>query len=113
MPHTDAVSMSLRAVACASPATLCAPTLARRRPGESRFARPVATITWLVVAWQKRIAQALSWRAAAAAPRIRKDIEVRAIEERYSKAVDHGDIERLERAFDRREAEGMRTWDWR
>ena len=113
MPHTDAVSMSLHTVACASPAALCAPTLGRRRRGESRFARPVATITWWVVAWQRRIARTLSWRGTPATPRVRKDIEVRAIEERFAQAVDHGDIERLERAFDRREAEGMRTWDWR
>ena len=113
MPHTDAVSMSLRTMACASPATPCTPALGRRRRGESRFARPVATITGWVVAWQKRIAQTISWRSSPAVPCIRKDIEVRAIEERFAQAVDHGDIERLERAFDRREAEGMRTWDWR
>ena len=106
MPHTDAVSMSLHTVACAQ-------GLARRRPGESRFARPVATISWWFIAGHRRIARALSWRAAPAAPRTAKDIEARAIEERFAKATDHGDVERLERAFDRREAEGMRTWDWR
>ena len=41
---------------------------------------------------------------------IRQDMEVRAIEDAMRHAVDHADLERMERAYDRRGAGG---WNWR
>jgi hypothetical protein len=43
----------------------------------------------------------------------RKDWELRLEEERYLRAADAPDLERMERAFDRRDAGGVRDWDWR
>lgn len=88
MPHLD--SLTLRA------------TFAR--DGQSRFAQPVAAITafvqrWLTAPWHVR-----------PVPRIRQDLEVRAVEDAMGRAVDHADLERLERAYDRRDAGG---WNWR
>ena len=97
MPHLHADTLSLPA-AC-------------HRPGESRFARPVAAITAAVEKVRAGVAQALALRTAPTPPRIRQDLEVRALEERFARATDHGDLERMERAFDRREAD--RAWDWR
>ncbi|MFO1303084.1 MAG: hypothetical protein U1F54_05090 [Burkholderiales bacterium] len=88
MPHVDAFTLR--------------PYFARN--GQSRFARPVAAIT----AFVKRVIAAPS--PAPAAPRIRQDMEVRAIEDAMRHAVDHADLERMERAYDRRDAGG---WNWR
>jgi hypothetical protein len=88
MPHLDALTLRV--------------TFAR--DGQSRFARPVAAIT----AFVRRMLDA-PW-ATPAAPRIRQDLEVRAIEEAMGRAVDHADLERMERAYDRRDAGG---WNWR
>lgn len=97
MPHTHAETLSL-------PVTY-------RRAGESRFARPVAAITAVVKSARVKLAEMVTLRTTAAVPRIRQDIEVRALEERFAQATDHGDLERMERAFERREAD--RAWDWR
>jgi hypothetical protein len=43
----------------------------------------------------------------------RKDWEMRLQEEHYARATDAHDLERMERAFDRRDAGGVREWDWR
>ncbi|MFO1302454.1 MAG: hypothetical protein U1F54_01910 [Burkholderiales bacterium] len=88
MPHLDALTLRL--------------TFAR--DGQSRFARPVAAVTSLVQRWFT------APRHAPAAPRIRQDVEVRAIEDAMRHAVDHADLERMERAYDRRDAGG---WNWR
>lgn len=87
------------------------PLPAYRRPGESRFAQPVAAITAAVDKVRARIAQVVALRTTPTPPRIRQDLEVRALEERFARATDHGDLERMERAFDRRD--GDRAWDWR
>jgi hypothetical protein len=88
MPHLDA--LTLRA------------TFARN--GQSRFAGPVAAITafvhhWLAAPWHSR-----------SAPRIRQDIEVRALEERFGRAADIAEFTRMERDFEARDAGG---WNWR
>jgi hypothetical protein len=43
----------------------------------------------------------------------RQDWELRQQEERLAHAADLHDVERMERAFDRRDAGGVRDWDWR
>ncbi len=86
--------------------------------GESRFARPVAAITaaarrWtevLAKRWPQTLARPLGMPAA---PRIRQDIEVRALEETFGRAADFADFQAMERDFERREAGGVRSWDWR
>lgn len=97
MPHTHADTLSL-------PVTY-------RRAGESRFARPVAAITAVVQNVRAKLAEVVAQHTGPVVPRIRQDIDVRALEERFAQATDHGDLERMERAFDRRE--GDRAWDWR
>jgi hypothetical protein len=47
------------------------------------------------------------------APRIRQDLEVRELEERFAHAHDHADLERMERDFNRRDGGGLPMWDWR
>ncbi len=93
MPHIDTLSLF-------SPWTAA---------GQSRFARPVAAITGLV----QRLGSALSRRPDPARPRIRQDLDVRRAEVHFSSATDLADLERMERDWDRRDAGGMRTWDWR
>ena len=88
MPHLDA--LTLRA------------TFARN--GQSRFARPVAKITALV-----RRFLATPWHAPAT-PRIRQDLDVRAMEERFGRAADIAEFTRLERDFEARDAG---AWNWR
>lgn len=73
--------------------------------GESRFARPVAAVTAFV--------RGLVASHLAPAPRIRQDLEVRDLEERFSRASDHGDLERMERDFNRRDGGGLPMGDWR
>ena len=87
MPHLDA--LTLRA------------TFARN--GQSRFARPVATIT----AFVRRFAA--PWHVPSP-PRIKQDIEVRAMEERFGRAADIAEFTRMERDFEARDAGG---WNWR
>lgn len=99
MPHLNADTLSLRNAAV--------------RHGESRFARPVAIITCYARSLRDKIAGAFVMPAAPAAPRIRQDMDVRALEEALAHAADHGDIERIQRAFDRREAEGVHIGNWR
>jgi hypothetical protein len=85
-------------------------SLMLRSPFHSPFARPVAAITRFV----KRLGDALAHAGAQPPkPRIRQDLDVRRYEDQYARAIDHADLERMERAFDRREAEGLRMWDWR
>jgi hypothetical protein len=43
----------------------------------------------------------------------RREWELRQQEERYARATDLQDLERMERAFDRRDAGGVRDWEWR
>jgi hypothetical protein len=43
----------------------------------------------------------------------RKEWELRRQEEHYARAADLQDLERMERAFDRRDAGGVREWEWR
>lgn len=97
MPHLDASLFSFRHVFL--------------RDGESRFARPVAAITCIARQMQERLAWVLHGNPAQAAPRARIDRVVRTQDERFAGAVDHADVERIARAFDRREPEGMRRWD--
>ena len=78
--------------------------------GESRFARPVATATAFVSRWTDALRAPFH---APAKPRVRQDIEVRAIEARFGQASDLPDLERMERAYDRRDAGGTGGWDWR
>jgi hypothetical protein len=44
------------------------------------------------------------------APRIKQDLEVRALEERFGRAADIAEFTRLERDFEARDAGG---WNWR
>lgn len=99
MPHTHAEPFSLRSVFMSN--------------GESRFARPVATITSYALLLRDRVANAFAAQAAPPARRIRQDMDVRALEEDLARAADHGHVERIQRAFDRREAEGVHIGDWR
>lgn len=87
MPHIDA--LMLRA------------TFAH--DGQSRFARPVAAITGFV----RRLAK--PWQVPAS-PRIKQDLEVRALEERFGRAADIAEFTRMERDFETRDAGG---WNWR
>jgi hypothetical protein len=91
MPHLDA---------------MCLPTPSIKK-GESRFAKPVAAITDFV----RRFA-AKPFHGPGK-PRIRQDLEVRALEEYFGRASDFADFERLERDYERRDCGGMRSWDWR
>lgn len=91
MPHLDAL-------------TLRNSWTSRRR--YSPFARPVAAITAFVRGWTDAL-------RAPAKPRLRQDVEVRAIEERFGRASDLPDLERMERAYGRRDAGGTGSWDWR
>jgi len=77
--------------------------------GRSRFARPVAAITSFV----RGLASGLAHQLPPARPRIRQDLDVRHAEVHFSSATDLADLERMERDWDRRDAGGMRTWDWR
>ncbi len=43
----------------------------------------------------------------------RREWELRQQEERYARATDLQELERMERAFDRRDAGGVRDWEWR
>jgi hypothetical protein len=97
MPHLD--SILLRTPFAAS--------------GQSRFARPVAAVTVLARRLARALARAGAQPPKAPTPRIRQDLEVREIEEHYSRATDLADLERMERAYDRRDAGGMRSWDWK
>ena len=99
MPHLHADTLSLRNVFM--------------RHGESRFARPVAIITGFALSLRAAVAGSIADRSEPVVPRIRQDMDVRALEEQLAHAADHGDIERMQRAFERREAEGVHTWDWR
>lgn len=99
MPHMHADTLLMRIPA--------------RQRGESRFARPVATVTCAILGLRNWALEALAAPSGVAAPRIRQDLEVRALEEKFAHAADHGELERMERAFDRREAEGVHTWDAR
>jgi hypothetical protein len=64
--------------------------------GESRFTRPVAAIT----AFVQRLAA--RWHDMPPAPRARREREIRALEEEFARATDHADLERRQRAYDRR-----------
>jgi hypothetical protein len=92
MPHLDALTLSLTS------------------RGQSRFARPVAAATALISRWTDALRAPFH---APAKPRVRQEIEVRAIEERFGRASDLPDLERMERAYDRRDAGGTGAWDWR
>ena len=94
MPHLDALSLRT-------------PFTSR---GQSRFARPVAAITAFVRHWTRAMGKPFN---APATPRIRQDLEVRALEEYFGRASDFADFERMERDYERRDAGGMRSWDWR
>ena len=88
MPHLDALTIRL--------------TFARN--GQSRFARTVAAITGHI---RRRLVA--PWHAPAA-PRIRQDLEVRAMEDRFGRAADIAEFTRLERDFEARDAG---AWNWR
>ena len=64
----------------------------------------MATIT----AWVRRWL-ASPWHVPSA-PRIRQDLEVRAMEERFGRAADIAEFTRLERDFEARDAA---AWNWR
>lgn len=88
-------------------------TLSLRTPlstrGDSRFARPVAAIT----AFVRRLARRAALAHDPVTPRIRQDLDVRELEERFAHAHDHGDLERMERDFNRRDGGGLPMGDWR
>ncbi|MFO1315519.1 MAG: hypothetical protein U1F58_07925 [Burkholderiales bacterium] len=65
---------------------------------ESPFAQPVAAVTALV-------ARAFRSR--------RIPSEVRDVEAAHARAADHGDLERIQRDWDRRDGGGVRSWEWR
>jgi hypothetical protein len=76
--------------------------------GESRFARPVAAITGFVRRWTGATGKAFN---AAKTPRIRQDLETRALEDYFGRASDFADFGRMERDHERRDAGGIRSWD--
>jgi hypothetical protein len=77
---------------------------------QSPFARPVAAITALAQRLVRALARDNGLAPGPAAPRIRQDLEVRQLEERFTQARHHGDVERMEREFDRREGWGFPMW---
>ncbi|MCC6197118.1 MAG: hypothetical protein IT518_21895 [Burkholderiales bacterium] len=78
---------------------------------ESPFARPVAAITAFL---RGLLARPFAPRCGdPVAPRTRQDLEVRTIEERFAHAHGHADLERMERAFNRRDGGGLPMGDWR
>lgn len=87
--------------------------------GTSPFARPVAAITTLVRSLPARAAAAFTrWNAGRNAQPgdhwyARPDWEMRKQEERYARATDLAELEGMERAFDRREGDSLRNWEWR
>lgn len=85
-------------------------TLSLRTPlsRESPFARPVAAITALFARLARR-----DGSAPGGAARIRQDLELRDFAERFAHARDHGDLERMERDFNRRDGGGLPLGDWR
>jgi hypothetical protein len=89
MPHLD--TLSLRT--------------SRNHRGQSPFARPVAAITAFV---RRRLAKSRQVPSRAA-----QDLEMLALEEKLGQASDVADLERMQRAYDRRDAGGVRAWDWR
>lgn len=95
MPHTHADTLSLP-VTCP-------------RPGDSRFARPVAIITAVVRKAGDAVWSLVSPHSEAPTPRSAQELAVRGCEERYVRATDHADLERMQRAFDRRD--GDRAWE--
>jgi hypothetical protein len=83
--------------------------------GQSRLAQPVAAVTAVV---RRALAAVTGVVTAGGAhrpqpPRVTQDLEVRRLEDRFARAVDAHDLERMERDWDRRDGGGMRTWDWR
>jgi hypothetical protein len=89
MPHLD--TLSLR------------PTFR----GQSLFARPVAALTTFVQRFLEKSFHSPT------APRIVQDLEVRRLEEAFRHAHDVHELERMERDYDRRDAGGVRAWEWR
>jgi len=79
--------------------------ISRPTRGQSLFARPVAAITAFV---RRRLDKSRH-----APSRLAQDLEMLAMEESLSQASDVADLERMQRAYDRREAGGVRAWDWR
>ena len=71
---------------------------------QSLFARPVAAVTNFV---QRFLSKSFH---SPTAPRIVQDLEVRRLEEAFGHASDLGDLERMERDYDRRD---VRAFDWR
>lgn len=78
--------------------------------GESRFAAPVAYVTAQVRQWTDTIARQVRPRAAAGH---RGDDEARCLEDHFARAGDRHALERMERAWDRRDGGGMRSWEGR
>jgi hypothetical protein len=99
MPHVDGLSM---------PSVWSA-------HGQSRFARPVAAITAIARRAGGYVVTIFEdWREQAPQQaRGRKELEVRQLEEHFTRATDRHDLERMEREWDRRDGGGMRNWDWR
>ena len=58
--------------------------------------------------WRERQRDRVFGRAAP-----RGEWELRQQEERYAGATDLQELERMERAFDRRDGGGVRDWEWR
>jgi len=84
-------------------------TLSLRTPfrGQSPFARIVAAVTSFV---QRYLTKSFH---SPTTPRVVQDMEVRRLEEAFRNAHDVHELERMERDYDRREAGGVRAWDWR
>jgi len=89
MPHYNALNLRI----------------SRHSRGQSLFARPVAAITDFVRRHFDKSRHAPS--------RIAQDLEMLAMEESLGQASDVADLERMQRIYDRREAGGVRAWDWR
>lgn len=102
MPHVDGLSL---------------PTLARGAH-DSRFAAPVAAITRFVsTSLDNAKTAAARWQARRSEQALvesyaRKAAQVRKREDAFTTAADHHELERMQRAWDRRDGGGLRDWDW-
>jgi len=83
--------------------------------GQLWFLRPMAAVTAFTRhAVGAFVARVKHWHERTPnPPRARKELAIRQLEEYYARATDLHDLERMERAYNRRDGGGMRTWDWR
>jgi hypothetical protein len=82
--------------------------------GQSPFAQPVAKVTEFALALGDHVRAALAKLrpdGGGPPPRARNEMQVRLLEEFYSRATDVHDLERMERDWNRRDGGGMRSWE--